>query len=1372
MRKLLAALLLVVMLVTALPLYLIPVSAADDFIRKDYTSVAKIEDPKNSYAATANGKTTGKLVAKLNTGASIVDDKGTPISKVTIQANITSNKQQSSALNFADGETLASNVDYVTLRYRYNYTNSSRCLVGANMTVLIKWSDGSKDYCVSANNIVSGEWAYLNFNFSNMADKAEGVYIDTVLLYFYNRTTNPSTNSTSKSTTESYLVNWTNNSSSTIKVSSGDVIEIGAFYYSNTGYYEGVKYDVAAVADGVTVDTAKIEDGTAYTLPAAPSKYGYDFVGWSDGTNTYAAGAPVAITKETTFTAVYEIQEGMSVFNVTVVSDGATLSTEPVVTGAQFLLPDATAKDEYNFVAWSDGVNTYAPGEKVTINADTTFTAVFVAKVYYDVTVESEGVTVDTAKVEENKKYTLPAATSKDGYNFIGWSDGETTYPAGAEITVTGNTAFSAVFAAKVFCQVTVVSEGETVAVEMIEVGTSYTLPAATTKPEHKFAFWTDGLEYYKAGAKVTIIGATTFEAVFSPLGDGKVIYENSFTDKDDLNEATQKGAGVDINYGRIEFQGTNASWWRKNVYLDNSTGDLTITFKLYPNLSSSHNIIYVNGKALLSSFLAMDTESWPYSTWMERGFRFGPSSKARGELELHECYAGYNTLDNEAIVTINIDTETGDSVVNVEYDCGENGKYSFTSDTLNVGPLTESMELTLGMLSGGSYMRMDDLVVKQADGQPFASNDIIERETFAFFSDNFDSSVKGENTLITYLNNNKGTKKTLDDGNVVVTGGVQTVVAYAGKFPASTAMISFDFMIPKFPEAPADNAQITVLTDGFSKQNHVCVKYNASLGKWIAGSTDNELAMSNYATIEEGVWNHAVVMFGKGVYINGEYAGTTPSADKMSRENGGSFFKMTGKSYGDKLTNAATYYVDNLYLANQYFDNDIVKITGYQKSDVVDGTYNVRFVCALPTLFEKQTKVGFDISSPSQGKSWNFETTKVYNSLSANYGTETITAKSLDAQALVAVAVKGIPEELENIDLDIKPYVVINGKKIYGTKVSMNPAGSKVEYDGICDINVVDPEQTPITVDPNGALAGKKVVLLLGQSNMAGRGDETTVEKVDDDRLWMYRDGEFIKLKEPVHTDDSDAGTSPGVAFAKAYAETYNEEVVVLPMAVGGTGLTYWAPGNAPFEGIIDAARLAMEQGGEVIAVLWHQGETDAGNKSNKVRYAFRYVEFIQQLYNDLGFDYETVPFIVGRHFPNHPDARSSDPETNLYIFPNAIGIDDYFEVVTYPRASSPMRGKGVDPDMIVGKEDIPTLYALVDASNLRSIDNTHLDAPSTRVFGYRYFNVYQDLVKGDVDGDGNIDYYDFADPLDLPEDQRTIPNIAAILDSYLINK
>ena len=67
---------------------------------------------------------------------------------------------------------------------------------------------------------------------------------------------------------------------------------------------------VKVLVDGKIVAAATVGDKGSYTLPAAPSKSGYDFKGWSNGTATYAANAQVEnITADMEFTAKWEKQK-------------------------------------------------------------------------------------------------------------------------------------------------------------------------------------------------------------------------------------------------------------------------------------------------------------------------------------------------------------------------------------------------------------------------------------------------------------------------------------------------------------------------------------------------------------------------------------------------------------------------------------------------------------------------------------------------------------------------------------------------------------------------------------------------------------------------------------------------------------------------------------------------------------------------------------------------------------------------------------------------------------------------------------------------------------------------------------------------------
>ena len=133
------------------------------------------------------------------------------------------------------------------------------------------------------------------------------------------------------------------------------------------------KFDVKFMADGATHDTQIVEKNGKPAVPENPTKQNYTFVGWSlNGTNTVSV-ADTVITENTTFTAVFKINE----YTVTFKDGNTELSAQQVEHGKFASVPEPPTKGGYTFVGWSVDGTTVIAVESYTITKDTTFIAVF-----------------------------------------------------------------------------------------------------------------------------------------------------------------------------------------------------------------------------------------------------------------------------------------------------------------------------------------------------------------------------------------------------------------------------------------------------------------------------------------------------------------------------------------------------------------------------------------------------------------------------------------------------------------------------------------------------------------------------------------------------------------------------------------------------------------------------------------------------------------------------------------------------------------------------------------------------------------------------------------------------------------------------------
>lgn len=159
--------------------------------------------------------------------------------------------------------------------------------------------------------------------------------------------------------------------------------------------------------------------------------------------------------------------------------------------------------------------------------------------------------------------------------------------------------------------------------------------------------------------------------------------------------------------------------------------------------------------------------------------------------------------------------------------------------------------------------------------------------------------------------------------------------------------------------------------------------------------------------------------------------------------------------------------------------------------------------------------------------------------------------------------------------------------------------------------------------------------VLMLGQSNMAGRGDFGQVKPIRNPMCYMLRMGRWQPMCEPVNPDRAifegrfRSGVSLAASFADEYAKRLGRPVGLIPCADGGTCISQWLPGELNYDHALMQAKLAMRTS-RLTAVLWHQGESDCLTDEDVAAYRGRFVRVISQLRQDLGMP--DLPVILGQ--------------------------------------------------------------------------------------------------------------------------------------------
>ncbi len=178
------------------------------------------------------------------------------------------------------------------------------------------------------------------------------------------------------------------------------------------------------------------------------------------------------------------------------------------------------------------------------------------------------------------------------------------------------------------------------------------------------------------------------------------------------------------------------------------------------------------------------------------------------------------------------------------------------------------------------------------------------------------------------------------------------------------------------------------------------------------------------------------------------------------------------------------------------------------------------------------------------------------------------------------------------------------------------------------------------------------EIFITAGQSNTANRGN---CNAPTDDRVVTF-DGQDWRVAYDPQPGNGGKGGTPWPFLGDLLARSLQMPIGFACRAVGGTPSSFWLPRGGGYSGLKTVARQLGVNGAR--AVLWHQGESDAGRGTSAETYAANLTRTINQLNEDAGYAIPWVVALVSFHTRATPEAIQQVAEGQRLLWHRGIAL------------------------------------------------------------------------------------------------------------------